>query len=152
MVVIEPVASKRRLAIEMGADAAIDPFSENLAERGAALTKGYGFDAVIEASGNTKAAESCLEIVGKGGTIVYFSMYDMNYNLPLNLFKYCYHKEITVKGMFLAQLVFERAVEMMARMNFRPLISKVYSLDECNQAYQDQLSGQYAKLVFDCQK
>jgi (R,R)-butanediol dehydrogenase/meso-butanediol dehydrogenase/diacetyl reductase/L-iditol 2-dehydrogenase len=90
--------------------------------------------------------------VGNGGTIVYFSMYDMGYNLPLNLFNYCYHKEITIKGMFLAQLVFERAVEMMVRINLRPLISKVYSLDECKQAYEDQMSGQYAKLVFDCQK
>ncbi len=152
VVVIEPVKSKRQLALEMGADVAIDPFSEKLAERSAELTKGYGFDAVIEASGNTKAAESCLELVGKGGTIVYFSMYDMDYNLPLNLFNYCYHKEITIKGMFLAQLVFERAVEMMVRMNLRPLISKVYSLDECEQAYEDQMSGQYAKVVFDCQK
>lgn len=150
--VIEPVERKRRLALAMGADAAIDPFSENLAEKSAALTKGYGFDAVIEASGNTKAAESCLQIAGRGGTIVYISMYDMDYNLPLNLFQYCHHQEITIKGMFLAQLAFERAVEMMARMNFRPLISKIYSLDECKQAYEDQMSGQYAKLVFDCQK
>lgn len=152
VVVIEPVESKRKLALEMGADVAIDPFSENLVEKSADLTNGYGFDAVIEASGNTKAAEGCLDIVSNGGTIVYFSMYDMNYNLPLNLFKYCYHKEITVKGMFLAQLVFERAVDMMVRMDLRPLISKVYSLDECKQAYEDQMSGQYAKLVFDCQK
>jgi 2-desacetyl-2-hydroxyethyl bacteriochlorophyllide A dehydrogenase len=152
VVVIEPVKSKRQLALEMGADVAIDPLAENLTQRSNTLTNGYGFDAVIEASGNTKAAESCLEIVGNGGTIVYFSMYDMNYELPLNLFKYCYHKELTIKGMFLAQLVFERAVEMMARMDLRPLISKVYSLDECRQAYADQISGQYAKLVFDCQK
>ena len=54
--------------------------------------------------------------------------------------------------MFLAQLVFERAVEMMVRMDVRPLISKVYSLDDCKQAYEDQMSGQFAKLVFDCQK
>lgn len=152
VVVIEPVESKRQLALQMGADATIDPMSEDLVEKAKELTEGYGFNSVIESSGNTKAAENCLKIVAKGGTIVYFSMYDMAYQMPLNLFEYCYHKEITVRGMYLAQMAFERAVDMMVRMSLKPIISKIYSLDECKQAYADQLSGKYAKLVFDCQR
>lgn len=150
--VIEPVESKRKLALELGADYAIDPVNDDVVVKTGEITEGYGFDVVIESSGNAKAAETALQIAAKGAHLVYFSMYKVDYNLPLNLFKNCYHNEIRIQGMFLAQGSFPRAIAMLPRMNFKPLIDKVYSLDECKQAYSDQMSGKYAKLVFDCSK
>lgn len=150
--VIEPVAEKRRLALELGADYAIDPVGDDVTARAMEITSSRGFDAVLESSGNPKAAGTALTLPGKGGHIVYFSMYPDTYDLPLNLFKYCYHNEIRIDGLFLAAYSFPAAVAMLPRMNLKPLISRVYSLDKCVQAYADQMSGKYAKLVFDCSK
>lgn len=149
---LEPVESKRKLALSLGADYAIDSINENVTEITAEITHGLGFDVIIESSGNSKAAETALEISAKGGHIVYFSMYKTDYNLPLNLFNYCYHRELRIQGMYLAQGSFPRAIAMLPRMNFKPLIQKIYSLDECKLAYADQMSGNYAKIVFDCSK
>lgn len=150
--VIEPVAEKRRLALETGADYAIDPVNDDVAGETIKITSGRGFNAVLESSGNSKAAETALKLLDKGGHIVYFSMYPGAYELPLNLFEHCYHNEIRIDGLFLAAYSFPAAVAMLPRMNLKPLISKVYALDECVQAYADQMSGKYAKLVFDCSK
>jgi 2-desacetyl-2-hydroxyethyl bacteriochlorophyllide A dehydrogenase len=150
--VIEPVQSKRELALELGADYAIDPINDDVLAKTAEITNGFGFNVVIEASGNSKAAETALQIAAKQGHVVYFSMYNMDYNLPVNLYKYCYHNEIRIQGMFLAQNSFARAVAMLSRINFKPLIDKIYSLEDCKQAYADQMSGKYAKLVFDCSR
>ena len=150
--VLEPVAAKRRLALEVGADYAIDPVGDDVAGHVKEITLGRGFNAVLESSGNTKAAETALKLLDKGGHIVYFSMYPGDYELPLNLFEHCYHNEIRIDGMFLAAYAFPAAVAMLPRMNLKPLISRIYSLDDCVQAYADQMSGQYAKLVFDCSK
>ena len=150
VVLLEPVESKRKLATEMGADHVIDPLSEDVQAKTAELTGNRGFNVVIESSGNSKAAETALKIAAKQGHLVYFSMYDMDYNLPLNLFRYCYHNEIRIQGMFLGQYSFARAVALLPRVNLKPLVEKIYPLDDCKQAFEDQMSGKYAKLVFDC--
>lgn len=148
--VIEPEERKRKLALELGADYTIDPLHDDVLAKTAEITKGLGFNVVLEASGNSKAAETALQIAAKQGHVVYFSMYKTDYNLPVNLYKYCYHNEIRIQGMFLGQSSFARAVAMLPRVNLKPIIDKIYSLDDCKQAYADQMSGKYAKLVFDC--
>jgi (R,R)-butanediol dehydrogenase/meso-butanediol dehydrogenase/diacetyl reductase/L-iditol 2-dehydrogenase len=149
---IEPVASKRTLGLQLGADYVIDPINENVVEAAGKITDGFMYNAIIESSGNASSAEICLKITSPGATLLYMSTYKTEYFLPLNLFEYCYHKELRIQGMYLAQTSFPRAVAMLPRINFKPLISKVYALDDCRQAYDDAISGKYVKLLFDCQK
>jgi len=150
--ILEPVQRKRELALELGADYAIDPVNDDVEAKANQVTGSRGFNVVLEASGNSQAAETVLRIAAKQGHVVYFSMYKMDYNLPVNLYKYCYHNEIRIQGMFLGQYSFARSMAMLPRVNFKPLIDKIYSLEDCKQAYADQMSGQYVKLVFDCSK
>jgi (R,R)-butanediol dehydrogenase/meso-butanediol dehydrogenase/diacetyl reductase/L-iditol 2-dehydrogenase len=150
--VIEPVAEKRKLALVLGADYTIDPIHDDVVGKVKEITQGRGLNALLESSGNAKAAETALKLMDKGGHIVYFSMYPGTYELPLNLFEHCYHNEIRIDGMFLAGYAFPAAVAMLPRMNLKPLVSKVYALEDCVQAYADQMSGKYAKLIFDCTK
>ena len=99
MTAIDPVASKRELALRMGAQYAIDPFHENLEERAMELTNGLGYDMVFEVSGSPKASEPCLKIMAKGGTVVYFAVYPPNYEMPLNLYE-LYRKEGRIQTVF----------------------------------------------------
>lgn len=149
--VLEPVASKRELAQKMGADHTIDPTSPSAAAEIAEATNGTGFDVVIESSGNGPAARGTLDYVRRGGTIVFMSMYRKDYEMPVNMLDYMYAKELTLRGMYLAQESFPRAVDMLASVDLRPLVEKIYPLDQCVEAYQDQISKKYAKLVFDCE-
>ena len=147
---LEPVGQKRELAQELGADHALDTSGSDITEQALALTNGRGFEVVLEASGKPAAAETALRIAGKNAHVVYFSMYPAAYEMPLNLYQYCYRNEINIHGMFLASYSFVPAINMLPRMNLRPIIQKIYPLRDCKQAYNDQMSGQYAKLVFDC--
>jgi len=146
---LEPVESKRKLGLALGADFAIDPMAEDFMEQIKKVAPG-GFDEVIECSGNGKAAETAMDIARNAGHVVYMAMYPIQYRLSLDLSTYVYHKELRLDGLFLATYYFMPAIKMLKRLNLDPIISKVYKLSECQQAYQDQISGQFAKLVFDC--
>ena len=146
---IEPVEGKRELGLALGANDAIDPIDADLLQQIAEIVPG-GYDVVIECSGSGVAAETALDIVRSSGHIVYLAMYPIQYRLPLDLSKYIYHKELRLDGLFLATYYFDPAIRMLKRMKLDPIIQKVYKLAECRQAYSDQLSGQYAKIVFDC--
>ncbi len=149
--VLEPVASKRELAKKMGADFALDPTAPDIMEQVLGVTDQIGFDAVIESSGNGGAARAALDYARRGGTIVFMSMYRKGYEMPVNMLDYMYTKELTLKGLYLAQESFPRAVDMLSTVKLSPIVEKIYSLDQCVEAYQDQMSKKYAKLVFDCE-
>ena len=150
--VLEPVESKRALAKTMGADYTMDPRADDIQEQILRVTDGLGFDNIIESSGNGFAARSTLDYARRGGTIVFMSMYRKDFEMSMNMLEYMYAKELTLKGMYLAQESFPRAVDMLSTVNLSPIVEKIYSLDECIQAYQDQMSKKYAKLVFDCER
>jgi len=150
--VLEPMEQKRQRAIEMGADHVINPLSDTAMAQVLKITGGDGFDAVIEASGNEIAAKNALDHAGRGAHIVLMSMYREDFELSINLLKYFYWKELRIQGMYLAQTSFQKSINLLPQMNLKPVIEKIYTLDECKQAYADQKSGKYAKLIFDCSK
>jgi L-iditol 2-dehydrogenase len=71
VVVVEPKAGRRALALEMGASAALDPSSADFRDGVAEVTAGRGFDGVIEAAGAPAAMALALEIVGLNGRVAY---------------------------------------------------------------------------------
>jgi L-iditol 2-dehydrogenase len=70
VVVSEPQAEKRALAKELGADAVIDPSTENVQKRVKELTDGIGMDIVLADVGVPKVVEEAVEYLRKGGTYV----------------------------------------------------------------------------------
>lgn len=150
VVLMEPVEAKRKLGMELGADAAWNPIEDNIEELTQAYTGGLGFDAVIEASGASSAAATALQILSKDGHVVYFAMYKPDFNLSVNLFDELYLKQKHLHGMYTTADVFPRVVSMLGRVNLKALIHKVYGLDDYEAAFADQLSGNYAKIIFKC--
>lgn len=70
---VEPVAERRKLALEMGADAAVCPGAAR--ERVLAETGGRGADVAVEASGSGEALAEAVECVAAEGTVVAASWY-----------------------------------------------------------------------------
>ena len=146
---LEPVEAKRELSLTLGADYALDSTKPDFQEKRMEIAPD-GFDEVIECSGNRFAAQTALEITKKGGTMVYMAQYPTDFRLPLDLSTYLYHHELTLTGLFLSTYSFGPAIRMLSRMNLEPIIQREYKLEECQQAYADQISGKFAKIVFNC--
>jgi 2-desacetyl-2-hydroxyethyl bacteriochlorophyllide A dehydrogenase len=146
VMVADPVESKRNLALEMGADLAFDPLVEDMWATTMKVTKNRGFDTVIEASGNTDSAKSAIDMVGKAGTMVYFAVYPMNFELPIKPFD-LYARELTVHGVFMSPYLFPRTIALLPKLKLRPLVSKIYPLDEVVEAFEEQKRGQNIKIL-----
>ena len=63
-IVVDPIASRRELALKYGADHVVDPTAAPVKEQIDALTGGKGPSVVVEASGNDSAIASLFEIAG----------------------------------------------------------------------------------------
>lgn len=65
VIAVDPNPERRQLAIEIGADYALDPTEANFADRVKQLTLGKGVDAVTEVSGVDKALVQALDCCAK---------------------------------------------------------------------------------------
>ncbi|GHT78246.1 iditol 2-dehydrogenase [Actinomycetota bacterium] len=142
-------ASKRELALQLGADAVIDPVNEDIYTRTRELT-GEGFDVVLEASGSLECARQALDLVALGGTVVLMSYYPPDNPVAIDLFKQIVVREVTLSGLQLSQNNWPRALRMFPRIDANPLISKVYPLTQAEQAYAELVAGKSLKIVLDC--
>lgn len=147
--VIEPVESKRNLAMELGAEYGIDPMTDSIYDRAMEITNGLGFDVVVEASGSPKATSVCTKIAGKCGTVVYFAVYPTDYEMPLNLFE-CYTKELRIQTVYTHTELFPRAVEFAKELDLDRVIGKVFPLEDCVAAFEAFRTKAYPKVVLQC--
>ncbi len=150
--VIEPNADKRAMALQLGADYVIDPLNETVTDRAMAITDGRGYDTVLETSTNIGAAQISLEITSRGGHVVFPSRYSPDQRLSLNMYRDCFNGEKNIHGCLMSPYNYQRTVNMLSRLQLRPLIQKIHTLDNCKEAYEDLISQNYIKIVFDCTK
>jgi L-idonate 5-dehydrogenase len=135
VVVSDIVPVRRSKASELGADAALDPASADLADQVRALA-GDGFDFIFEASGSPRALRGAFDLVRPGGTIVQIgTMGTGDTPLPANLIM---NKEINLIGSMRYGNVFDEAIRLVAmrRINLRPLINGEFSLDDAAKAFE----------------
>ncbi|MCL1848338.1 MAG: alcohol dehydrogenase catalytic domain-containing protein [Clostridiales bacterium] len=150
LTLIEPIAARRELAKTFGAVHTIDPFNEDVEARCAEITGGFGFDRVLDASGAKAMMPTLLNIAGRGAIVNYGAMYPSDYEMPLNLARYMYTKELTVTGVMIAPYVFPRTVNIMPRLNLKPFTECIFPLEKAHDAMVMQLTGQYPKVLINC--
>ncbi len=152
LTLIEPIAERRQLALKFGADSVIDPTARNVVEESMALTGGRGYDVVIDCSGSVHAVGDLPKITAKGGTLIYAAMYPNTYEMPLNLYKYCYYNELNITGMYVAPYAFPRALQMLPKLQLADFTSKVFDIDDAEEAFKAQVSGKWPKILIRCNK
>ncbi len=152
VLVSEPNEAKRRIALEMGATAAVDPTVDGGAELAAgteSLTAGRGFQAVLEVSGNSHAAKSVVDLVAKKGTVVWGGVYPDEVEIGVRPFL-MYQKELTIKGAYLAPYSFYRAIEVLNKLDLSRIVTAVYPLEEVQVAFDEHLKGNSIKTLLKC--
>ncbi len=145
VLVSEPVAEKRKLAQQLGAQVVVDPLNEDLLAISNKLTGGRGYSVCIEAAGIPAIARQLILLAEGCGTVVWVGTYPSGVDAPVPL-DYMYSKEISVHSVRLAPYSFPRAVEMLPRLDVKPLIT-VYPLQDALQAFEVHKQGKAVKVL-----
>ena len=134
VVVSDVVASRRAKAVELGADAALDPAASDLSEQVRSLAAD-GFDVAFEASGSPVALKGAFELVRPGGTIVQIGTLAAG-DTPVPVSRLM-NREIQYIGSMRYGNVFDEAIRLVAsgRVNLRPLINGVFPLEQSAAAF-----------------
>jgi L-idonate 5-dehydrogenase len=127
------VPARRKLALEFGADLALDPAASTMVDQVKFLT-GEGFDVILEASGARPALRQAFDLIRPGGTIVQIgTLGTEDVPLPAN---YLMLREIQFVGSFRYGNVFDEAIRLAAsgRLNLRPLITGLFPIAQSLEA------------------
>lgn len=129
VLVVERLEQRRRLALELGADAAVTP--EEAAEAGLELTDGVGLDVTLEAAGNPAAAVSAVRLARRGGRAVLLGVFDAP--VPVDMMDLLMgEKEIMASLSHVYDTDFATAVSLIERGQIRtaPLVSDRIPLED----------------------
>lgn len=147
--VSDPMPEKRELALSMGAQYVIDPTKENIIERGMKITDGRGYDIIFDAAGVPKAAPPLLKLMAKKGTLVYFAVFPMDYELPVNLYD-LYLKEGRIQTVFTTIYNYPRVIDLIPRMQLNKIVTKVMPLTQGVEAFNLFLESKNNKIIVKC--
>ena len=151
IVLSEPNEKRRQVGLQLGANAAIDPTRPDSQEAFAQVLDG-GANVVIECVGNVPAVKSAFQFAGKGATVLLFSVPKVDATFDLPLFD-VYKKELTIKGSFVNPDTHARAVALInsGKVDFDPIITHRFTLDQLPEAIAMQMSDASIKVVVEAQ-
>ena len=148
VILSEPVEMRRRIGLQVGADAVLDPMHENLKERLRELTGESGTDVVIECVGNTAATAQAFEAAKRGTTILLFSVPKAGAIHPLSL-EDVYQKELRIVGSMINPDTHQRAVNLInsGRIQLAPIITHRFPIEKLKEAILMQMSNESLKVL-----
>ena len=148
VVLSEPVAKRRELAVELGADAAIDPLNENLNERLYEIFGSEGADVVIECVGNPRTSAQAIDAAARCGRILLFGVPHPEAILQTKMHP-IFQKELTIMGSFVNPDTQSRAVALLAsgQLKIKPLITHRYPIAQLEDAIKMQTSAESIKVL-----
>jgi threonine dehydrogenase-like Zn-dependent dehydrogenase len=130
LILIEPIAEKRALAVKLGADIVIDPFAEDV--EAVLQSRGVGrISTVIECVGKTDTIRQAIAIAGKKSTVMMFGLTKPGDTVEIRPFE-IFKKEIVLKASFINPYTQKRALSLIAsgRIDVSSMIHETVSVDE----------------------
>lgn len=149
VIVSEPIASRRAMAVKLGADLVIDPSAEDLHQIMMKETDGLGADVIVVAIGVPQIVNSTIKLCRKGGVVNLFAGFAGTGECTIEV-NTIHYGEITVNGstaykrqdyLDAAQMVINRKV------NLESLVTHTYKIEEFQQAYEMAKSGDGLKIM-----
>ncbi|MDP6665872.1 MAG: alcohol dehydrogenase catalytic domain-containing protein [Dehalococcoidia bacterium] len=146
MIMSEPVAARREMATQFGADLLHNPADSDLTEFVKDQTGGYGANIASEAVGIPALVAKCVELVRPRGQVLMIGVCPEGAPLPVDLYD-MHYREITLKGAFGRGDVFARTPEEINKLDLDGVISGRYALQDVPQAIVDSGEGKGVKFV-----
>lgn len=133
VVLSEPVAAKRELGKNLGADITVDPLHENLAD----VLRENGIDrvdAVIECVGRTGTIQQAIDIAGKRSVVMLFGLTKPDDEIAVKPFT-LFEKEIVLKASYINPNTMPRAVRLIStgKINVRSMLQPVQPLERLSE-------------------
>ena len=148
VIVSEPIAMRREIAMKIGADGVIDPINENVRERFQQLTGCEGAEVIIECVGKPIAVQQALQAAAKGAMLMLFSVPGLKDSIELPLFD-IFKKELTIRGSMVNPDTHARAVSLLNnnKLIIEPLITHFFPLKKVENAIIMQMSADSIKVL-----
>jgi 2-desacetyl-2-hydroxyethyl bacteriochlorophyllide A dehydrogenase len=147
IMIVEPLAHKRAIAQQLGADVVLNPLTTDL--RSAILDLTYvGADVVIECVGTPETAELSIELVRRGGIVEFFGVCPIGVKMSLEPNK-VYIKELTIVGSYINPHTFDRAIAMLqsGKVRIDAFEMHRFPIDGVHEALQCQKEGRTIKSI-----
>jgi threonine 3-dehydrogenase len=149
VVVSEPNAFRRRLALQMGASLAIDPGERNPADVMAELDMVEGFDVALEVSGVPAALRSAITSMAHGGGIAVLGIPTEDVPLDINEIVF---KMLTLRGIYGREMYetwYKMTVMVASGLDIRPAITHRFPFAQYQEAFATARSGDSGKVILD---
>ncbi len=133
--VVEPVADRAALALELGADAVFNPMEEDVAARLAEATGGLGPDVVFECAGIAPTIQHSVDYVRRGGAVTIVGL--ANEDAVINPGSWISKEVTVVASVAYTHQEFAIAADLIAsgRIQVRPLHTHTASLADIGDAF-----------------
>jgi threonine 3-dehydrogenase len=149
VVVSEPNAYRRELALRMGASAAVDPRERPLGDLFDELGMVEGFDVVMEMSGNATALRDALGVMAHGGGIAILGLPTAEISLDVNAIVM---KMLTLRGIYGREMYetwYKMSVMLKSGLDIKPAITHRFSFKDHEAAFAAARSGDSGKVIMD---
>lgn len=142
IIVVEREVQKRSLALELGADIAVDDMEIE------SLSKQINIDYVIECIGLKSTMEQAIKIAGKHAKVLLFGLGDPQQPISFNQFE-AYTKELSIYTSYLNPLTSERAIRMLesGQINTKKIISAELSLEDMQEELKTLKYAKQGKVM-----
>lgn len=143
----EPQANRRRLALELGADIGLDPSESDAVSAVRDLTEG-GVDLAIECAGHEKAVEQAVGAVRRGGVVLLFGVSGPEAEARIRPYD-VFLRELTIVGSFINPCTHTRAIEALAAGHINPsrIVSHRFPVEQTAEALRVSRGPEALKVL-----
>ena len=152
IVVSEPNAFRRELAVRMGATLVIDPRERTLPDVFAELDMVEGFDVAMEMSGNATALRAAIAAMAHGGGVAILGIPTEEIALDVNSIVF---KMLTVRGIYGREMYetwYKMTVMLQSGLDITPAITHRFGFRDHEAAFAAARSGDSGKVIMDWQR
>jgi threonine 3-dehydrogenase len=149
VVVSEPNAYRRALALKMGATLVVDPVERALPDVFAELDMVEGFDVVLEMSGNPAALRAAIAAMAHGGGIAILGIPTEDIALDVNAIVF---KMLTLRGIYGREMYetwYKMTVMLQSGLDITPAITHRFGFRDFEAAFAAARAGDSGKVIMD---
>ncbi len=149
VVVAEPNAYRRDLALRLGATHAYDPTKTDLQAVQGELGMKEGFDVALEMSGNQAALSSAIANMAHGGRIAVLGIPTRTTEIDLEAIVF---NMLTLKGIYGREMYetwYQMSVLLQSGLDIKPVITHRFSYEDHEAAFAAAASGESGKVILD---
>ncbi len=149
VVVSEPNAVRRALALRMGATHVVDPTGRSLRDVQDEIGMVEGFDVVLEMSGNASALRDALGNMAHGGGMAILGI--PTEEIPIDVSQVVFN-QLTLKGIYGREMYetwYKMSVMLQSGLDIRPVITHRFSYREHEAAFAAARTGDSGKVLMD---